>query len=195
MSRAFAAGGYTEPMQTRKLGLFRLSVLVLIAAGVGTVLLVRGIGAEPVHRLETPALYAAPTVAPAEATGGADGGGSSRERRAGGEMRIGSFEEPESVPEYEILEKRPDERDGARAVRLLIDTRSRSQESFTLIARDLKARYADYDAVTVQFTDTADVLSYNGGALIFNTYDGVTYLGYIYGPPNMDGYYVVKAAE
>ena len=34
----------------------------------------------------------------------------------------------------------------------------------------------------------------DGGALIFNTYDGSAYLGYIYAPPNMEGYYV-KAAD
>jgi hypothetical protein len=91
-------------------------------------------------------------------------------------------------------------------VRLLIDTRSREEEEFVLIARDVKSRYSDYDAVSVEFTDTEDVLFYNddpltrdllvyyGGALIFNTYEGVLYLGYIYGPPNLDGYYV-KAAD
>jgi hypothetical protein len=71
-----------------------------------------------------------------------------------------------------------------------------------LIARDLKSRYSDYDVVSVEFADTdellfytdepvtRDQLAYHGGALIFNTYDGALYLGYIYGPPNMDGYYV-----
>lgn len=173
--------------------MLRLSALILVAVGGATVLMVRGIAAEPVHRLEMPVLRAAPNVSQAEESGEPDAGEPGREREK--ESRIGSFQAPESVPEYGILEKRADERDGARAVRLLIDTRSRSEGEFTLIARDLKARYADYDAVTVQFTDTADVLSYNGGALIFNTYDGVSYMGYIYGPPNMDGYYVVKAAE
>lgn len=192
MSRTFPASDYTEPMQTRNLGVFCISALVLIAAGVGTALLVRGIDAEPVHRLETPALLAAPAVAPTT-TGAPDGGAPLGAREAEEATRIGLFQRPESVPEYEVLEKRPDERDGARAVRLLVDTRSRSEEDFTLIARDLKARYADYDAVPVQFTDTADVLGYNGSALIFNTYDGVTYMGYIYGPPNMDGYYVTAA--
>jgi hypothetical protein len=92
------------------------------------------------------------------------------------------------------------------AVRLLIDSRSREEEYFVLIARDLKSRYSDYDAVSVEFTDTEDLLFYNddprtrdllayyGGALIFNTYDGAYYLGYVYGPPNLDGYYV-KAAD
>ncbi len=122
------------------------------------------------------------------------------------ELKIGNFRTPKRVPDYEILEERVEERDGARAVRLLIDTRSREQEEFLLIARDLKARYSGYDAASVEFTDTEDVLFYNGdaatrdlleyygGALIFNTYEGVDYLGYIYGPPNMDGYYV-KAAD
>jgi hypothetical protein len=41
---------------------------------------------------------------------------------------------------------------------------------------------------------TRDLLAYYGGALIFNTYDGSAYLGYIYAPPNMEGYYV-KAAD
>jgi hypothetical protein len=93
-----------------------------------------------------------------------------------------------------------------RVARLLIDTRSRGEEQFVLITRDLKSRYSDYDAVSVEFTDTEDVLFYNddprtrdllsfyGGALIFNTYDGASYIGYIYTPPNMDGYYV-RAAD
>jgi hypothetical protein len=107
------------------------------------------------------------------------------------------------------LEERVIERDGARAARLLVDTRSRGEEKFVLITRDLKSRYSHYDAVSVEFTDTEDllfhdgaeldpltrdVLAYYGGALIYNTYDGVYYLGYVYGPPNMDGYYV-KAAD
>jgi hypothetical protein len=123
-----------------------------------------------------------------------------------GDVKIGDFEAPERVPDYEVLEKSLDTRDGARAVRLLIDTRVREEEYFVLIARDLKSRFSDYDAVSVEFTDTEDVLFYNddpltrdllvyyGGALIFNTYDGALYLGYIYGPPNLDGYYV-KAAD
>jgi hypothetical protein len=108
-------------------------------------------------------------------------------------MRIGSFEKPEQVPEYEVLESLPADRDGAHAARLLVDTRSRSEEDFTLIARDLKARYSDYDAVSAEFTDTSDVFDYNGAALIFNTPAGAYYIGYIFGPPNTRGYYVTSA--
>jgi hypothetical protein len=161
---------------------------------------------DPVRALQKPEVRPAPK---AFETAGASGA----ERRAAGgqapdvgDLKIGDFEAPERVPDYEVLEKSLDSRDGARAMRLLIDTRAREEEYFVLIARDLKSRYSDYDAVSVQFTDTEDLLFYNddpitrdllayyGGALIFNTYDGAYYLGYVYGPPNMDGYYV-KAAD
>ena len=160
---------------------------------------------EPVRALHEPDVRPAPdafeTVGASRAEGG-DAAGSTSEN---GEPKIGTFEAPKYVPDYKILEKNLDSRDGAHAVRLLIDTRSRAQESFVLIARDLKSRYSNYDAVSVEFTDTEDLLFYNddsvtrdqlayyGGALIFNTYDGALYLGYIYGPPNMDGYYVSSA--
>ena len=148
---------------------------------------------EPVRALQSPKVRPAPEVfeigrAPEE------------------ELKIGSFEVPGRVPDYEVLEETLHEREGASAARLLIDTRSREEDEFVLIARDLKARYSDLDAVSAEFTDTEDMLFYNGdeltrdlldyhgGALIFNTYKGAGYLGYIYGPPNMDGYYV-KAAD
>jgi hypothetical protein len=170
----------------------------LILAIVVVVIAVR-LGEEPVRAIHKPEVRPAPEVFE---TMGATGGSASDE----GEQKIGDFEAPEYVPDYEILEKSLDAREGAIAVRLLIDTRSRKEEYFALIARDLKARYSDYDAVSVEFTDTEDLLFYHddpqtrdllayyGGALIFNTYDGAVYLGYIYGPPNMDGYYV-KAAD
>jgi hypothetical protein len=108
-------------------------------------------------------------------------------------MRIGTFERPENVPGYEVLEKRPTGSAGARSAQLLVDTRSRSQEDFTLITRDLKARYADYDVVSVEFTDVSAVLDYNGGAVIVNTTLGAQRAGFIFAPPN-EGYYV-RAAD
>ena len=143
-------------------------------------------GEEPIHALEDPALRPAPEVfeAPQRAS---DRGGSFEE------LRLGSFERPEGVPDYEILEEVPTGEDGARSARLLVDTRSRSQEDFTLITRDLKARYADYDIVSVEFTDISAVLDYNGGAVIVNTPMGARRAGFIFAPPN-EGYYV-KAAD
>ena len=111
--------------------------------------------------------------------------------REGEERRIGSFERPEGVPPYETLVEEPaDSRGCARAVRLLVDTRADSEAGYSLIARDIKARYADLDAVTVEFTDTSRAFSHNGSALIFNTPGGSYFMGYVYGPPNDDGYYV-----
>jgi hypothetical protein len=179
---------------------------VLIVAFVAVVFLVVRLTGQPVRALQEPEVRQAPEAfeaVGASATEGEDTEGPAADR---GNARIGDFQAPEHVPDYEILKESPDRRDGARAVRLLVDTRAREEEYFVLIARDLKSRYSDYDAVSVEFTDTEDVLFYHddpitrdllayyGGALIFNTYDGVQYLGYIYGPPNTDGYYV-KAAD
>ena len=160
---------------------------------------------KPVRALQEPEVRPAPE---AFETAGAEGGDTSGQAPDVGDTKIGSFEAPERVPDYEILDERVIERDGARAARLLLDTRSRAEEDFVLITRDLKARYSDYDVVSIEFTDTEDLLfydgdeldpltrdalAYHGGALIYNTYDGVYYIGYHYGPPNMDGY-DVKAA-
>jgi hypothetical protein len=109
--------------------------------------------------------------------------------RALAEIRVGSFEPPETVPGYEVLEKTSHEGEGVRSAQLVVDTRSRSREDFTLITRDLKARYADYDVVSVEFTDTAEVLDYHGGAIIFNTALGGQHAGYYYSAPEK-GYYV-----
>jgi hypothetical protein len=161
---------------------------------------------DPVRALQKPEVRPAPGTFEMALASGAQKDDAVGPAPEAGDMKIGDFEAPERVPDYEVLEKTLDSRDGARAVRLLIDTRVREEKHFVLIARDLKSRYSYYDAVSVVFTDTEDVLFYNddpitrdllayyGGALIFNTYDGVQYLGYIYGPPNMDGYFV-RAAD
>ena len=154
--------------------------LLVFVAGVG-VLLWRA-GEEPIRALETPALRPAPDIF--------EGARPVSERaREFEEMRIGSFERPEEVPGYEILEEIPTGGDGARSALLLVDTRSRSQEDFTLITRDLKARYADYDFVSVEFTDSSVVLDYQGGAIIVNTPLGSSRAGFFYAPPS-EGYYV-----
>lgn len=136
--------------------------------------------------LGPPALASAPS-----GTGDPKGGGDADEVPGG---RIGRFERVENVPEYEVLEQNRNERDGARAALLLIDTRSRGQRDFTLITRDVKARYGALDAVTLRFIDSQTVLDYNGSAVIFNTPTGAYYAGYSWGPPNAEGY-LVDAAE
>jgi hypothetical protein len=184
--------------------LYRAAALIL--ALVAVVFFAAQLAKEPVRAIQKPEVRLAPVALERVGTSGTQGGDAGGQAPDGGDPKIGGFEAPERVPAYEILEESTDGRNGARAVRLLIDTRSREEEEFVLIARDVKSRYSDYDAVSVEFTDTEDVLFYNddpltrdllvhyGGALIFNTYEGAYYLGYIYGPPNMDGYYV-KAAD
>lgn len=115
------------------------------------------------------------------------------DKRDGG-MRVGSFERPGGVPKYEILQKKRNEVKGTCGAHLLIDTRARSEKDLTLITRDVKARYKDFDAVSIEFTDTTGALLYNGGAVIFNTTDGAIYIGYVYGAPNNKGY-ITRAAD
>jgi hypothetical protein len=182
--------------------LYRAAALILVLVAV--VFFAAQLAEEPVRALQKPEVRPAPEAFGAAGAPGA--GGAAGQTLERGDLKIGSFEAPERVPDYEVLEESFDTRDGARAARLLIDTRSRGEEEYVPIARDVKHRYPDYDAVSVEFTDTEDVLFYNddpltrdllvhhGGALIFNTYEGAYYLGYIYGPPNMEGYYV-KAAD
>ena len=120
-------------------------------------------------------------------------------RSPDGSARIGDFIPPDSVPDYEIFELTVDQeragREGARVAELLVDTRTKSEVDYNLIARDIKARYSGYDAVVVEFTDlSAERIPYNGGALIFNTPCGALSLGYVYGPPNTNGYVVAAGA-
>jgi hypothetical protein len=62
---------------------------------------------------------------------------------------VGSFERPEDVPGYQVLEKTPTESLGTRSAQLVVGTHSRGREAFTLITRDLMARYAGYDVIRV----------------------------------------------
>ncbi len=113
------------------------------------------------------------------------------------EWRIGDFAPPEegTVPPYQVLEEEQVEQDCADALRLLVDTRARDKAGYTLITRDLKSRHKNLDAVSVEFTDTKGTFSYSGAALIFNTSAGAQFIGYAYGAPNDDGYYVSVAND
>lgn len=152
---------------------------------------------EGISAVRTPELKAVPAIVePARQSSKASGSTIREDIAAMPDLKVGSFERPnpDQVPEYEILDRTPADRDGAHAVRLLVDSQSRTQEEFEIITRDIKARYAGYDAVSVEFTDTHDVLDYRGAALIFNTPAGAYYMGFVYGAPNTRGYYV-RAAE
>ena len=110
------------------------------------------------------------------------------------DVRVGDFDRPDGVPAYEILQKDQTEREGVRGVTLIVDTRATIERDLTLIARDIKARYAGLDAVSVEFIDSENFPEYTGGALIFNTAAGAYYEGFVYGPPNNKGY-LVDAAD
>ena len=77
---------------------------------------------------------------------------SEEEKKEREDLRLGDFEPPEYAPEYEIVDEQPEDRYGAKAARLLVDTRARSEEDYALIARDIKSDYAALDAASVEFT-------------------------------------------
>jgi hypothetical protein len=149
-------------------------------------------GGEPLRAVTAPEVRDAPEPFSAERRTASTEEAARLKKAA--KVRIGSFERPEGVPEYRILDERRDERDGVRGARLMIHTRSHSEDEYVLITRNVKAEYADVDAVSVEFVDLRGTRFYQGGALIFNTVAGADYIGYIYGPPNDEGYYV-QAAE
>jgi hypothetical protein len=161
--------------------------VALILAFVAVVFVAVRLADDPVRALQKPEVRPAPEALETVGALGTKAEDAKRPAADEGNARIGDFQAPEHVPDYEILEESPDRRDGARAMRLLIDTRAREEEYFVLIARDLKSRYSDYDAVSVEFTDTEDVLFYNDDPL---TRDLLIY----YGGALMKGYYV-KAAD
>jgi hypothetical protein len=111
------------------------------------------------------------------------------------DVSIGGFRRPDHVPDYQILETRRSARNGAHGATLTVDTRATTEVDLTLVARDLKARYADLDSVSVEFIDSKDFLNYRGGALIFNTAAGAYFQGFVYGPPNNKGYLVTAADQ
>ena len=110
------------------------------------------------------------------------------------DVSIGGFDRPEGVPAYKILQTDKGERENVRGVTMVVDTRVTAERDLTLIARDVKARYADLDAVSAEFIDSEDYFEYRGGAVIFNTAAGAYYQGFVYGPPNNKGY-LVNAAD
>ena len=110
------------------------------------------------------------------------------------DVSIGGFDRPEGVPDYKILEIHRSERNGARGATLVVDTTATTERDLTLVARDIKARYANLDSVSVEFIDSKNFLDYRGGALIFNTAAGAYFQGFPYGPPNNKGY-LVNAAD
>jgi hypothetical protein len=110
-------------------------------------------------------------------------------------VSIGSFRPPESVPDYQILETYRSQRNGAHGTTMTVDTRATTENDLTLVARDIKSRYAGRDSVSVEFIDSKDFLDYRGSALIFNTAAGAYFQGFVYGPPNNKGYLVTAADQ
>lgn len=139
-------------------------------------------GGEDVAMVELPEVRGAPEII------------SARSAVEGAEMKIGEFTKPEDVPPYTVIERREIRRDGVKAARLLVDTEATTEADYELIARDIKAAFASYDAVSAEVTNTNSGFDYNGAILVFNTPEGSYYMGFLYSPPSNLGY-IVDVAE
>lgn len=163
----------------RRAPTFALLVAVILATACGT---------EAVLTVERPEVRGAPEIIRLQsAVEGAD-------TTDDPDIKIGDFEKPEGVPEYEAIERREIRRDGVKAMRLLVDTEATEESEYELIARDIKSRFPGYDAVSAEVTDTTRDFDYNGAILIFNTPEGSYYMGFLYSPPSNLGY-IVDVAE
>ena len=89
--------------------MYRTAALIL--ALVAVVLFPAQLAEEPVRALQKPEVRPAPEAFEAAGASG-DVAGPTPDR---GDLKIGSFEAPERVPDYEVLEESFDARDGARA--------------------------------------------------------------------------------
>src|SRR5215207_7387624 len=121
------SGTIRSPARRRSY-LYRTAVLIL--AFVAVVFFAVRQAEESVRALQKPEVRPAPEAFETAGASGADGEDAGGQAPDEGDLKIGSFEAPESVPDYEILEERVVERDGARAARLLVDTRSRAEAAF-----------------------------------------------------------------
>lgn len=151
------------------------------------VLLTASCGGGAITTIESPEVRGAPEIIHLQSAAESAGTGAT-------DIKIGDFEKPEDVPEYEAIERREIRRDGVKAMRLLIDTKATEESAYELIARDIKSRFPDYDAVSAEVTDTSSGFDYNGAILIFNTPEGSYYMGFLYSPPSNLGY-IVDVAE
>ena len=95
----------------------------LILALVAVVFFAAQLAEEPVRAIQKPEVRQAPEAFEKAGVSGAQGRDAVGQAPDAGDLKIGDFEAPERVPDYEVLEESLDTRDGARAARLLIDTR------------------------------------------------------------------------
>ena len=106
--------------------MYRAAALILASV---VILFALRLTEEPVRALHKPDVRPAPDAFETVGTSRAEGGDAAGSASDEGEPKIGNFTAPKYVPDYKILEEKLDSRDGAHAVRLLIDTRARRRVS------------------------------------------------------------------
>jgi hypothetical protein len=109
---------------------------------------------------------------------------------------VGDFCHPENVPDYRLASAKGAGNDLMPVLELVAYTRATSEVDLTLIARDLKAAYASYDALLVSFVNRDKTgAPGTGEAQIINAVDGALILEIAEGPPNREGLTVISYTD
>ena len=133
----------------------------LILALVAVVFFAAQLAEEPVRAIQKPEVRQAPEAFEKAGVSGAQGRDAVGQAPDAGDLKIGASRR-RSAFQTTRSSRRVPTRAMACVWRGSSSTPARvEEEQFVLITRDLKSRYSDYDAVSVEFTDTEDVLFYN----------------------------------
>lgn len=98
------------------------------------------------------------------------------------------------APEYIVIGESEREEAGVRSVQVIVTAKKTSEPELRRIVEDLKGKYRDSDAVSVEIMDGAAGFGKAGSAVIMYTDEGARQSGYPEGVPNEQGY-VLKTVD
>ncbi|HET7478244.1 MAG TPA: hypothetical protein VFJ72_01885 [Rubrobacteraceae bacterium] len=97
-------------------------------------------------------------------------------------------------PEYIVIGESEREEGGVRTAQVIVTAKKTSKRELRNIVEDLKDKYRNTDAASVEIMDGPAGFGKAGSAVIMNTDEGARHFGYPDGVPNSRGY-VLKTAD
>lgn len=91
-------------------------------------------------------------------------------------------------PEYIVIGESEREEAGVRMTQVIVTAKKTSEPELRRIVEDLKSKYRDSDAVSVEIMDGSAGFGRAGSAVIMYTDEGARLSGYPEGIPNDQGY-------
>ena len=99
-----------------------------------------------------------------------------------------------NAPEYIVIGESEGEEAGVRTAQVIVTAKKTSEPELRRIVEDLKGKYQNSDAVSVEIMDGAAGFGKAGSAVIMYTDEGARSSGYPEGVPNERGY-VLKTGD